>query len=60
MTIKDLKFKEQQITQKSCLINFFVNYSTEKGIKYIEIYEDYGGKQNNLLKEITEKIKAAN
>ena len=56
MTIKDLKFKEQQITQKSCLINFFVNYSTEKGIKYIEIYEDYDGKQNNLLKEIKKKI----
>ena len=58
--IVNAKNKAQQITEKSSLTNFFINYSTEAGKKYIQIYKDFAEKQNNLLREIITKINAVN
>lgn len=54
------KFKEKKLTKESSLDNFFIDASIEKGAKLIEIYKEYAQNQNNLLRDIIDKINAIN
>ena len=50
------KIKEQELTEKSSLEDYFIDGSNEKGKKFIEIYKEYAKYQNELLKDIINKI----
>ena len=58
--IINTKFKEQKLTKESSLENFFIDSSIEKGKKLLEIYKEYAQNQNNLLRDIIDKINAVN
>ena len=54
------KDKKDKLTKESSLENFFIDNTTEKGKLYKEIYTEYSKIQNDMLNEISEKLKEAN
>ena len=58
--IVNSKNKGEKLTKWNNLENFLIDGSIEKGKKFIEIYKEYAENQNDLLKDIIEKINAVN
>ena len=55
-----IKNKKDKLTKESSLENFLIDSTTEKGKLYIEIYTECAKIQNDMLNEISEKLKEAN
>ena len=55
-----IKNKKDKLTKESSLENFLIDSTIEKGKLYIEIYTECAKIQNDMLNEISEKLKETN